>query len=79
MWTSVECVYGSYTRQKDWRQGWFWWNNLGEFKEQEKKKNDWSGVRERERDGRGAHEDDKRPDHIEFRGYSENMSDWSFV
>lgn len=36
-----------------------------------KKKLDWSGVRERERDERGALKDRQRPDHIEFRGYSE--------
>ena len=40
-------------------------------KNRKKKKLDWSGVRERERDGRGALKDRQRPDHIEFRGYSE--------
>ena len=30
-----ECVYGNYTRQRDWRKGEFDENNLGEFKEQE--------------------------------------------
>ena len=44
---------------------------LVNFKEQEKEKLDWSGVRERERDGRGALKDRQRPDHIEFRGCSE--------
>ena len=35
-------------------------------KNRKKKKLDWSGVRERERDGRGALKDRQRPDHIEF-------------
>jgi len=41
---------------------------LVNFKEQEKEKLDWSGMRERERDGRGAH----------LEAVLRVMSDWSF-